>query len=174
MTRRSAPRPSGALRASKTLARFVERGFSSLTLSKSKWGLSAPFDLAERVGFEPTVRKTVHLISSQARSTTPAPLRLFPDCSAGAKRAIPARMLRHSAAAILRNHAIAGATSPSKDAHCTDFLLLPNGLSQIGLGLPGSVLKPSVRNLSFLVVLKRFCKTQHRVKVLRHCNLENS
>ena len=31
--------------------------------------------LAEGVGFEPTVRKTVHLISSQARSTTPAPLR---------------------------------------------------------------------------------------------------
>lgn len=30
--------------------------------------------LAERVGFEPTVRKTVHLISSQARSTTPASL----------------------------------------------------------------------------------------------------
>ena len=30
--------------------------------------------LAERVGFEPTVRKTAHLISSQARSTTPAPL----------------------------------------------------------------------------------------------------
>ena len=31
-------------------------------------------DLAERVGFEPTVRKTVLLISSQARSTSPAPL----------------------------------------------------------------------------------------------------
>ena len=30
--------------------------------------------LAERVGFEPTVRITVLLISSQARSTTPAPL----------------------------------------------------------------------------------------------------
>ena len=33
--------------------------------------------LAERVGFEPTVRKAVHLISSQAHSTTLAPL---PDC----------------------------------------------------------------------------------------------
>ena len=31
--------------------------------------------LAERVGFEPTVRSRVHLISSQARSATPAPLR---------------------------------------------------------------------------------------------------
>ena len=33
--------------------------------------------VAERVGFEPTVRLRAHLISSQARSTTPAPLRLF-------------------------------------------------------------------------------------------------
>ena len=33
--------------------------------------------LAERVGFEPTVRKTVHLISSQAHSTTLAPLRSY-------------------------------------------------------------------------------------------------
>lgn len=31
--------------------------------------------LAERVGFEPTVPVKAHLISSQARSTTPAPLR---------------------------------------------------------------------------------------------------
>jgi hypothetical protein len=31
--------------------------------------------VAERVGFEPTVRSPVHLISSQARSATPAPLR---------------------------------------------------------------------------------------------------
>ena len=31
--------------------------------------------MAERVGFEPTVRLRAHLISSQARSTTPAPLR---------------------------------------------------------------------------------------------------
>ncbi len=31
--------------------------------------------LAEGVGFEPTVRQTVHLISSQAHSTTLAPLR---------------------------------------------------------------------------------------------------
>ena len=31
--------------------------------------------VAERVGFEPTVRLRAHLISSQARSTTPAPLR---------------------------------------------------------------------------------------------------
>ena len=30
--------------------------------------------LAERVGFEPTVRVSAHLISNQARSTTPAPL----------------------------------------------------------------------------------------------------
>ena len=30
--------------------------------------------LAERVGFEPTVRETVHLISNQAHSTTLAPL----------------------------------------------------------------------------------------------------
>ena len=42
--------------------------------------------MAERVGFEPTVRKTVHLISSQARSTTPAPLlwsgkELYTRCS---------------------------------------------------------------------------------------------
>ena len=31
--------------------------------------------LAERVGFEPTVRVSAHLISNQDRSTTPAPLR---------------------------------------------------------------------------------------------------
>ena len=31
--------------------------------------------VAERVGFEPTVRLLAHLISSQARSATPAPLR---------------------------------------------------------------------------------------------------
>ena len=38
--------------------------------------------LAERVGFEPTVRQAAHLISSQARSTTPAPLQfvLIPPC----------------------------------------------------------------------------------------------
>ena len=51
-----------------------------------------PDCLAERVGFEPTVRKTVHLISSQARSTTPAPLhwrergpRLYENSSVGAR-----------------------------------------------------------------------------------------
>ena len=33
--------------------------------------------LAERVGFEPTVQQAVHLISSQAHSTTLAPLRLL-------------------------------------------------------------------------------------------------
>ncbi len=38
--------------------------------------------LAERVGFEPTVRQAVHLISSQARSTTPAPLRFGPKTEA--------------------------------------------------------------------------------------------
>ena len=31
--------------------------------------------MAEGVGFEPTVQQAVHLISSQARSTTPASLR---------------------------------------------------------------------------------------------------
>ena len=43
----------------------------------NKKGPNGPFFclLAEGVGFEPTVRKTVQLISSQARSTTPAPLR---------------------------------------------------------------------------------------------------
>ena len=44
---------------------------------KQKGPTRGPFHfLAERVGFEPTVRKTVHLISSQAHSTTLAPLRL--------------------------------------------------------------------------------------------------
>ena len=42
-------------------------------------GISVATDeLAERVGFEPTVRSRVHLISSQARSATPAPLRGYP------------------------------------------------------------------------------------------------
>ena len=31
--------------------------------------------MAERVGFEPTVRETAHLISNQALSTTQTPLR---------------------------------------------------------------------------------------------------
>ena len=47
--------------------------------------------LAERVGFEPTVRQAVHLISSQARSTTPAPLqfRSHPTLRVGLTRAVP-------------------------------------------------------------------------------------
>ena len=36
--------------------------------------------MAERVGFEPTVRSRVHLISSQARSATPAPLHFLRNC----------------------------------------------------------------------------------------------
>ena len=40
-----------------------------------EWGLF--FYMAERVGFEPTVQQAVHLISSQAHSTTLAPLRLL-------------------------------------------------------------------------------------------------
>ena len=38
------------------------------------------FCMAEREGFEPSVRFPVHMISSQARSTTPAPLQGF-SCS---------------------------------------------------------------------------------------------
>ena len=37
--------------------------------------LVIPIDLAERVGFEPTVPLTVRLISSQVHSTTLPPLR---------------------------------------------------------------------------------------------------
>jgi hypothetical protein len=37
--------------------------------------LVMPIDLAERVGFEPTVPLTVRLISSQVHSTTLPPLR---------------------------------------------------------------------------------------------------
>ena len=39
--------------------------------------LVIPIDLAERVGFEPTVLLTVRLISSQVHSTTLPPLRDF-------------------------------------------------------------------------------------------------
>lgn len=41
--------------------------------------------MAERVGFEPTVRSRVHLISSQARSATPAPL-LGPIFTTGSRK----------------------------------------------------------------------------------------
>ena len=45
------------------------------TRQKNKKAHEGPFHfLAERVGFEPTVRETVHLISNQAHSTTLAPL----------------------------------------------------------------------------------------------------
>ena len=50
------------------------RGFFGKTRSVSAESGSEPDWVAERVGFEPTVRVSVHLISSQARSTTPAPL----------------------------------------------------------------------------------------------------
>ena len=53
---------------------------------------SSPADwVAERVGFEPTVRVSVHLISSQARSTTPAPLREgedYPGRNTASQRAL--------------------------------------------------------------------------------------
>ena len=52
-------------------------GFEYQTSSarKIKGPIKGPFIfLAERVGFEPTVRETVHLISNQAHSTTLAPL----------------------------------------------------------------------------------------------------
>ena len=39
----------------------------------------SPFNVAERVGFEPTVRFPVHSISSAASSATPAPLPIA-DC----------------------------------------------------------------------------------------------
>ena len=42
--------------------------------------------LAERVGFEPTVRVSAHLISNQARSTTPAPLHMVCIFKLGALR----------------------------------------------------------------------------------------
>ena len=41
----------------------------------SAQNLLIPIDLAERVGFEPTVPLTVRLISSQVHSTTLPPLR---------------------------------------------------------------------------------------------------
>ncbi len=41
--------------------------------------LVIPIDLAERVGFEPTVPLTVRLISSQVHSTTLPPLRIEPQ-----------------------------------------------------------------------------------------------
>ena len=82
------PRPSGVIAALdvqfgspaelSNQRRFAPPGFSSDTRQqKAKTPHAGRFCfLAERVGFEPTVRKTVHLISSQAHSTTLAPLRL--------------------------------------------------------------------------------------------------
>ncbi len=58
---------------------WSNNGFSPGTLplvTKKAPHLGVPFLLlAERVGFEPTVRLRAHLISSQAHSTTLAPLR---------------------------------------------------------------------------------------------------
>ena len=49
--------------------------------------LMSPFFLvAERVGFEPTVRETAHLISNQAHSTTLAPLHAIYIVQPGAWR----------------------------------------------------------------------------------------
>ena len=48
--------------------------------------------MAERVGFEPTEPRGVHLISSQARSATPAPLR-FNDNAGVRHRFCPANEL---------------------------------------------------------------------------------
>jgi hypothetical protein len=39
--------------------------------------------MAERVGFEPTVRVSAHLISNQDRSTTPAPLHMVSNFKLG-------------------------------------------------------------------------------------------
>ena len=54
--------------------------------------------VAERVGFEPTVRSRVHLISSQARSAAPAPLQMLASCDGGSHHLpVSARLCsRHS------------------------------------------------------------------------------
>ena len=59
-------------------AALVEQGSKAQTRSaKMQKAPEGAFHiLAERVGFEPTVRVSAHLISNQARSTTPAPLHM--------------------------------------------------------------------------------------------------
>src|SRR5210317_1926629 len=87
MTPRYARHPSGAVTAiaptvrrppsvasARTQGGFVHQP-SPNNKKGPKWGLS--YYVAERVGFEPTVQQAVHLISSQAHSTTLAPLRLL-------------------------------------------------------------------------------------------------
>ena len=76
LTRPFRPRPTGACGVQNANAFCRTHGFE---LHKSCGNKKAPSRgllllLAERVGFEPTVRETVHLISNQAHSTTLAPL----------------------------------------------------------------------------------------------------
>jgi hypothetical protein len=61
-----------------------QKAFVSLLLETRR----IPDLLAERVGFEPTVRETAHLISNQAHSTTLAPLLCSPDKILGSKASL--------------------------------------------------------------------------------------
>ncbi len=81
-------RPRFARRPNRQSCRFVERGVEPKSTPQPKTP-TAPVGplafLAERQGFEPWVPARVHLISSQARSTAPAPLRCN-SCSLRANR----------------------------------------------------------------------------------------
>jgi hypothetical protein len=69
------------------IEKILDFGFRSwITIAKSESGSKIliqksdhKIDMAERVGFEPTVQFPVHSISSAASSATPAPLPLKED-----------------------------------------------------------------------------------------------